>query len=135
MRRYVPIVAALLFGAVLLAGTATATATTVDSPLNESDNETEVGICVIGVDSPCNGEEWDGDESGDNETASDLDEQPVRGNESADSGTAIGSGGSETDVGTCVIGADSPCNADRWIAETPMPPTFEDVLKSLLSNL
>lgn len=26
-----------------------------------SDGDGEMGVCVIGVDSPCNGEQWDGD--------------------------------------------------------------------------
>jgi hypothetical protein len=65
---------ALLVGAVLLAGLGLAGAATA-APIDGSDHETnettntsgsagaEVGICVTGVDSPCNGQQWDGDRS------------------------------------------------------------------------
>lgn len=39
----------------LIAGAGIALKATTDS------GETKVGVCVIGVDSPCNGEQWDGD--------------------------------------------------------------------------
>lgn len=55
----------------------------------------EAGICVIGVDSECNADEW-------------KDETEI--------GDAIGEEDSAggNDVGICVIGVDSPCNDERW---------------------
>lgn len=105
--------AALLVGVVLLAGLAmagAATATQADGTyhsLNESSNQTDdgngtgVGVCVIGVDSPCNGAKWDGDDDiGDEQNTSERIE-PVEGN--GDSG----------EVGICVTGVDSPCNGEE----------------------
>lgn len=134
MRRDVFFVAAALLGAVLLAGAATATPTTTDSTLNESDNGTQVGICMIGVDSPCNGEQWDGDDEplpGDDETR-ESDGERIHPDDGAN-----GSGDNESEVGICVIGTDSPCNADRWesFTSTPAGSILEFALEPLLGEL
>lgn len=55
---------------------------------NETDSEEdEVGVCVIGVDSPCNSEEYDGD----NETDSDETQTPEEGEEPEDGNESDGS--------------------------------------------
>lgn len=85
--------------------------TTEESPDEIDSNDTqnssaEVGICVVGVDSPCNGDSVDGD---------------------GERGERIGDGESDAavDVGVCVVGADSPCNGDtaenRTHATHPTP--------------
>ncbi len=44
----------------------------------DSENESEAGICVIGVDSPCNSEEYDGDnESYESENEAEVEERHV----------------------------------------------------------
>jgi hypothetical protein len=104
---------ALLVGAVLLGGLALAgTATAADGQyhsLNDSladdDNGTDVGVCVIGVDSPCNGEGWDGD----NETE---DEQPRDDERIGDDGES-----EDDEAGICLVGADSPCNDGNGTTE------------------
>lgn len=105
MRTLSPILVVVgLFVVVLLAGAAIATpdSPTDDGPaINDSDSErdnTTAGICVTGVDSPCNGEQWDGD-------------RPARTDETTDSGPTIGEG---ADLGICRIGVESPCNAEVW---------------------
>jgi len=139
MRRTIAILVTVLFSAVLLAGTVTAASTVqgdgpsaqVDSPTNESANDTaQVGICVTGVDSPCNGEAYDGDDQ--------PKPVPISENESADTGTGIGvGGGDDAQVGICVIGADSPCNAEQWedITDTADTPTIQVLLKTITSIL
>jgi hypothetical protein len=106
---------ALLVGAVLLGGLAlagTATATHADGQyhsLNDSidtdENGTDVGVCMIGSDSPCNGEQWDGD----NEIG---DEQPRDTDRTSDDGAA-----EDDEVGICLVGADSACNGDDGAGE------------------
>ena len=100
---------ALLVGAVLLAGLAmagAATATQADAQLGDEqingtdgDNGTDVGICMIGVDSACNGEQWDGD----NETT-DSDAKRIGDDENQSDDSA---------AGICMVGAGGPCNSDN----------------------
>lgn len=118
---------ALLVGAVLLtafalAGSATATqsADSAHNGTDSGDDGPEVGVCMIGVDSPCNGEEWDGDENDTN--GGNL--QPVAdGNESndvvdnrteKDGHDTVTDGGGEHEAGICLVGADTACNNDFW---------------------
>lgn len=125
MRRQTLPVAALLVGCLLLAGAATAAAaangptaaSSIDGNETTANESAQAGICVVGADSPCNGEQWDGD---------------ARTNESTESGTAIGGGHGESgsDAGICVIGADSPCNDDRWERVTAV---IDALLESLLT--
>ena len=135
MRRTTAILATVLFGAVLLAGAATAASTgqgntpsaQVDSPTNESANDTaQVGICVTGVDSPCNGEAYDGDDE--------PKPVPVSENVSAETGIGVGD---DAQVGICVIGVDSPCNAEQWeeITDAADTPTIQVLLKTVTSIL
>lgn len=108
----------LLVAAVLLCGlllVATATATTAadggDSiGSNETaTNDTQAGVCVIGVDSPCNGEQWDGDDPNGSTTETGVGETVER--------TTNASG--EASAGICVVGADSPCNSEQWDGDRP----------------
>lgn len=117
----------LLVGAVLLVGLGLAGAATAvpadDNSISEqtigddtdTNNETtddgDVGICVTGVDSECNGEEYDGD----NDTAT-------------DDGQRIGSDDDDgDDAGICMIGVDSECNGDE---NDGTPATGEEVTGS-----
>lgn len=118
---------ALLVGAVLLtafalAGSATATQS-ADSVLNgtdSGDDGPEVGVCMIGVDSPCNGEEWDGDE---NDTKGDNLQPVADGNEKSgavenrtekDGHDTVTDGDGEHEAGNCLVDADTACNNDFW---------------------
>jgi hypothetical protein len=117
---------ALCCGLTLAAGAAaspTDVSPATDDPSPVADNgtdgnDTAVGICVVGADSPCNGERWDGDG---NRTAGDGTLTPVDGGDRPtddaqppklpdENRTA----GNDTAVGICVVGADSPCNGERW---------------------
>jgi len=104
---------ALCCGLTLAAGAAaspTDVSPATDDPSPVADNgtdgnDTAVGVCVIGVDSPCNGERWDG-----NLTPVDDRPAPVDGVD----GRLPANGSESADVGICRVGVDSPCNADRW---------------------
>lgn len=103
-------------GAVLLAGLATAGAATAtqadaqpaDQRINgtDGDNGTDVGICMIGVDSPCNGEQWDGD----NETTDDSGASDSETNHADRIGDSDDAG--DDDAGICLVGAGGPCNGE-----------------------
>jgi len=139
MRTRVPLlVGAILLAGLAMAGAATATQTdgqyhSLDESINGTDdgNETGVGICVVGADSPCNGEQWDGDnETSDDERQVSDDEQsedgsdagicmvgaggPCNGEESATNRTADEkSSADEGDAGICMVGAGGPCNGEE----------------------
>jgi len=119
MRTRVP----LLVGAILLAGLAMAGAATAtqadgqyhsfDESINGTDgdgNETGVGICVVGADSPCNGEQWDDD----NETSDD--DRQLGDDEQSDEG----------DAGICMVGAGGPCNGDQADGDGQLTPAEEE---------
>jgi hypothetical protein len=84
-----------------------------------------MGVCRVGVDSPCNSEQWDGD-------------RPARTNETtSESGSGVAGPPSEdtsSEVGICQVGADSPCNSERWAS---VPVDWQsvpggDILRSVL---
>lgn len=89
------LVGALLCCGLLLAGAVTAapangTGESIDDGANATES-TQVGICVVGADSPCNGEQWDGD-------------RPARTDEST---VAVGSSGTvHTETGVAFPGLD-----------------------------
>lgn len=134
-------VGAVLLGGFVLGGSVTA-AQSADSTHNGTDtgdNDTEVGICVIGVDSPCNGDEWDGDEN-DTEGGS---LQPVAdGDESDDSVEprtddkrgSVDDGQTDSEVGICLLGADTACNtphsadaANGFVSGSPIETVFRAI--------
>ncbi|QGA80420.1 hypothetical protein [Candidatus Nanohalobium constans] len=73
---------------------------------DDSDSESDVGVCVIGVDSPCNSDEYDGSED------SEDSETPEDGDESGESDEGDESDGSEDD-GTVV--------EERTVTPAPEP--------------
>lgn len=98
------LVGAVLLGALVLAGSATALQAdgqthVINDSANRTTNETsaQVGVCMVGVDSPCNGEPWDGGATESERSTG------VANDTTTDEGTA----------GICLVGADSPCNGQH----------------------
>lgn len=88
----------------------------------------DVGVCVIGVDSPCNAET-----PTDNQTLNQTDEQPIQyapdelpyASEFADAEESVNEPREMPEMGVCVIGVDSPCNGDDYDGlegKTPIVP-------------
>lgn len=100
---------------------------TTDTTDSENGSEKQAGICTVGADSPCNGEQWDGD------NGTQPDGEPIAGNESDEAKQILipedqnrdgeiddrfQGDDDEAEVGVCMIGVDSPCNGDD-VDETP----------------
>lgn len=84
---------------------------TTDSEEGSHADEAEAGICVVGADSPCNGESTDGEHIGNDSDDGKqimIPEDQNRDGEIDDRFT----NDENADVGVCIIGADSPCNSD-----------------------
>jgi len=86
------------------------------------DDEAEVGICVVGVDSPCNGENASaGAEIGDNSSEDGEMWIPEDQDRDGEIDDRFEGDDNSTEMGICAIGVDSPCNGDR--AENPIGDT------------
>ncbi len=85
-----------------------------DTPGN--DDEADVGICVIGVDSPCNSPPWNTIDNPDAPIADPAPQPPAPDPEPGPvpDNPDDGNNDDEADVGVCVIGVDSPCNSPPW---------------------
>ena len=84
---------------------------TTDSGEVSHADEAEAGICVVGADSPCNGESADGERIGNDSDDGKqimIPEDQNRDGEIDDRFT----NDENADVGVCIIGADSACNSD-----------------------
>lgn len=132
MRGYLPLLIAACLLAVLAAGAAAALPNEDTSIDDESEtNGTDAGICLVGADSPCNGDGVDdsaangsGEDGemgvcvvGAGGPCNDEDPTPRDSAGESDDGVSVGDrsghgSGSEggTDVGICVVGAGGPCN-------------------------
>jgi hypothetical protein len=104
------------------------TAISDDQPDNTTDDGADVGVCVVGADSPCNDASDNGTERIGDDTAprADKGSERIGSNDSNESGQIwipedqnrdgeiddrfTGDDEKSADAGVCVVGADSPCN-------------------------
>lgn len=115
----------LLTVVVLLAGLALAgAAVTVSASDTNSDDDHDLGICLEGADTPCTDELADDDLATDDYNDSD---EVTEGDTVYEENDTITrevlnesdeySDDTDVDAGICVIGADSPCNAEEYEEE------------------
>jgi hypothetical protein len=132
-RTLLSLCAALAVLSVAVGGAHAAGITDTTTPSSDDGDGGDVGICLVGADSPCNDAEDTSGDASDSEDANeseaidgedsedgqmwipedqnrdgDIDDR-FKGNDSdrIESGTD-----SETEAGICLVGADSPCNGD-----------------------
>lgn len=106
-RKIVPLLSVLVLLLVATGGVAAAddAGTAVDPTLDAVDSD-DTGICLVGVDSPCN--DAPSDDTSDDDQIGIPEDQDGDG----EIDDRFRGGDDEADVGICLVGVDSPCNGD-----------------------
>jgi hypothetical protein len=114
-RKITPLLTALALVVVAAGGVAAAdTSTSIGTPSNDT-GDADVGICLVGADSPCN-DTPDEPDTGDRIGANDSDDEhsvwiPEDRNRDGEIDDRFRGGTDrEAEAGVCLVGADSPCN-------------------------